>query len=430
MQLFTHIVKQGESLWAISNLYNVNPDDVYELNGLDDLTYLIPGQVLVIPTYDNVYVIKPGDTLWSISKRYDVPIRSIIAANPGINPNYLIPGTSIKIPGESNRYGKADVNAYIEPVNEEVDREIVSEVGKYLTEISPFSYTLKDDGTLERLKDEAVLDESKKYNISPLLTVTNLRGGNFDSDLISRFLNNEEYQENFIKDALSIMKDKNYYGLKLDIERVPTKDRENYNEFLRKVTDVMHKEGYIVSTALAPKTSDTLEGPWYGGHDYKAHGEIVDFVVIMTYEWGWSGGPPMAVAPVNKVKEVLDYAVSRIPPEKILMGMPLYGYDWKLPYERGGEWAKRISPQEALQLAEKYGQSIKYDEESQTPYFNYYDENGIKHEVWFEDGNSTDAKLKLVKDYGLKGVSYWVLGEDYPQNWALLEDRFKINKYK
>jgi len=171
-----------------------------------------------------------------------------------------------------------------------------------------------------------------------------------------------------------------------------------------------------------------MEGPWYGGHDYKAHGEIVDFVVIMTYEWGWSGGPPMAVAPIPEVRKVLDYAVSVIPRNKIMMGMPLYGYNWTLPYVRGGKWAKRVSPQDALLLAQKYGQYIKYDYKSQAPYFNYYDENKKEHVVWFEDARSVDAKFKLVDEYNLRGVSYWVLGLDFPQNWALLDDRFEIVK--
>lgn len=423
-----YVVKPGDSLYSISRKYKVKPEEIYDLNGLDDLKYLIPGQALVIPTNDIIYTIKPGDNFWSISRKFNVDLNSLLRANPGVNPNMLYPGLEILIPGKERKYGSIDVNAYIEPVNDEVDKKNVDDVGEYLTFISPFSYQLREDGSLVPINDEAILSQSKKYNISPLLTVTNTKGGEFDSELISNFLKNPTAQDKFIDDVLKIMKDKGYYGLKLDIEKVPTEDRELYNDFLRKVTESLHKENYIVSTALAPKTSDTMEGPWYGGHDYKAHGEIVDFVVIMTYEWGWSGGPPMAVAPVNEVKKVLDYAVSVIPRDKILMGMPLYGYNWTLPYEKGGKWAKRLSPQEALQLAEKYGQYIKYDNKSQAPFYYYYDEDGKQHVVWFEDARSADAKFKIVDDYKLKGVSYWVLGLDFPQNWALLDDRFKINK--
>lgn len=423
-----YVVKPGDSLYSIARKYRVNPNKIYDINKLEDFKYLVPGQALVIPTNDILYVVKPGDSLWSISKKFNVPIQSIINNNPLINPTMIYPGEEILIPGKDKRYGNIEVNAYIEPIGSEAEMKIINDVGEYLTFISPFSYQLREDGNLIPMKDESILKYSKAKNVKSLLTVTNTKGGAFDSELIDKFLKNEDSINKFIENTLRIMKEKGYYGLKLDIERIPTEDRELYNNFLRKVTNKLHQENYIVSTALAPKTSGSMEGPWYGGHDYKAHGEIVDFVVLMTYEWGWSGGPPMAVAPVPQVRKVLDYAVSVIPRKKILMGMPLYGYDWTLPYVRGGKWAKRLSPQDAIKLAIKHGQNIRYDYKSLAPFYYYYDNNGTKHVVWFEDARSVDAKLKLINEYSLRGNSYWVLGLDFPQNWALLDDRFNIKK--
>lgn len=110
------------------------------------------------------------------------------------------------------------------------------------------------------------------------------------------------------------------------------------------------------------------------------------------------------------------------------MGIPLYGYDWTLPYVPGGRWAKSISPQDAIQLAVRYKQSIRYDPISQAPFFHYTDENGARHEVWFEDARSIQAKFNLVKELGLRGFFYWVLGRDFPQNWLLIEENFNVNK--
>ncbi|WP_278279643.1 glycosyl hydrolase family 18 protein [Clostridium sp. DMHC 10] len=183
-----------------------------------------------------------------------------------------------------------------------------------------------------------------------------------------------------------------------------------------------------MATALAPKTYDVTTGAWHGAHDYRAHGEIVDFVIIMTYEWGWSGGPPMAVAPINEVRKVINYAVSVIPPKKIMMGMPLYGYDWTLPYMPGGEFAESIGNQEAILRAGRYGAQIKYDEKSQSPYYNYTDRAGRQHVVWFEDARSVEEKYKLVSEYGLRGVSYWVLAQPFPQNFKVLDNMFNIEK--
>jgi spore germination protein len=136
----------------------------------------------------------------------------------------------------------------------------------------------------------------------------------------------------------------------------------------------------------------------------------------------------MAVAPINQVRKVLDYAVSVIPPKKIMMGMPLYGYDWKLPFVQGGPFARRVSPQDAITLAARYGSNIEYDRQAQSPFFNYFDESGTRHVVWFEDARSVQVKFLTVVEYGLRGVSYWVLGESFPQNWQVLDNMFNIVK--
>src|SRR5690625_3753294 len=158
-------------------------------------------------------------------------------------------------------------------------------------------------------------------------------------------------------------------------------------------------------------------GLLYEAHDYPAQGEIVDFLVLMTYEWGYSAGPPLPVSPINEVERVLQYAISVIPPEKILMGQNLYGYDWTLPFVQGESFARAISPQQAIALARQYGATIEYDETAQAPFFNYFDEEGREHIVWFEDARSIQAKFDLIRRLGLQGIAYWKLGLSFPQNW-------------
>ena len=131
---------------------------------------------------------------------------------------------------------------------------------------------------------------------------------------------------------------------------------------------------------------------------------------------------------IDLVRDVVEYAVSVIPRNKIMMGVPLYGYDWILPYMPGGPWARRVSPQGAIILAARYGVAIQYDTKTQSPFFNYTDAQGVAHVVWFEDARSVQAKYLLVNEYGLRGVSYWVLGQPFPQNWYVLDDMFELVK--
>jgi len=124
---------------------------------------------------------------------------------------------------------------------------------------------------------------------------------------------------------------------------------------------------------------------------------------------------------------VLDFAVTQIPPSKIFMGIPNYGYDWPLPFVAGETEAKTISNTEAVEIAVRYGAEIQFSEESQAPFFFYSDENGIRHEVWFEDARSIRSKLALVPEYGILGASYWNILNFFPQNWAVLNLLYDID---
>ena len=147
----------------------------------------------------------------------------------------------------------------------------------------------------------------------------------------------------------------------------------------------------------------------------------------MTYDWGYVFGPPMAVAPVSEIQQVLNFAVSAIPPQKILMGSPLYGHDWQLPY-RIGQRARTLSHPDAVSLAREMGAIIEFDQQAMAPYFNYYDTEGNERIVWFEDARSILAKFKLIDRYNLKGIAYWQLALNFPQNWLILNYQFNIKK--
>lgn len=422
-----YVVKSGDNLWSIARRFGVTPNDIEFANKITPSQVLVIGQTLIIPSKEKQYTIKSGDSIWSISKKFGVSADSILGLNNIANSQAMAPGLVIRIPGKSKNYGYAEVNGFIQPSNPEKERAVLGESIKYLTYITPFSHHVNADGSLTPLDDAVMLQAAKINNTAPMLSITNIAGDNFDTTLISNILNSSELQQTLINNILSLIKSKGYYGVIVDFERIPPADREKYNNFLRKLVSRLHPQ-YLVATALAPKTYDIKTGSWHGAHDYRAHGQIVDFVIIMTYEWGWSGGPPMAVAPLNEVRKVISYGVSVIPPKKIMMGIPLYGYDWTLPYTPKGEFAEAIGNQAAIDRAAKYKTVIKYDEKSESPYYKYYDENGKEHVVWFEDARSVEAKYKLASEYGLRGVSYWSLAQPFPQNWQVLDNMFKITK--
>ena len=137
--------------------------------------------------------------------------------------------------------------------------------------------------------------------------------------------------------------------------------------------------------------------------------------------------PLKAVSPIGPVRDVLEYALTEMPASKIMMGQNLYGYDWTLPFVQG-TIAKAVSPQQAIQLAAENNVAIQYDTEAQAPFFKYTDNEGKQHEVWFEDARSIQAKFDLIKELGIRGMSYWKLGLSFPQNWLLITENFNVVK--
>ena len=203
-------------------------------------------------------------------------------------------------------------------------------------------------------------------------------------------------------------------------------DAQAYAQFISRLREALSPHNIPVLVALTAKTSRDQPGSLYEGHDYRLLAQAADYVLLMTYEWGYTYGPPMAVAPLPNVRAVLDYAVTAIPPEKILLGIPNYGYDWPLPFLQGTTRAQSISNEQAIQLAITHNIAIQYDETAQSPYFHYTDAGGTIHEVWFEDARSLSAKLRLIAEYGFLGAGFWNLMRPSPQTWQVASSLYDI----
>lgn len=422
--MLIYTVKPGDTLAGISRRYGLSPLRIAADNGLSDMSRLVPGQNLLINVDSVRYILDEGQTLFSISQEYGVPLDELIKANPGLNPLNLRPGDTVMIPvARREKRRPILVNGYAYP---SINTNSLNCVLPFLTFLSPFSYKLTPTAELVTPDDSDLIFRAQRSAVMPIMVVTNIFDEGFSTEVLSVILASEELQERLIGNILSELTGKNYYGVNMDIEYIAPDDRERYNAFLERLTERLHNEGFIVMSALAPKISADQPGVLYEAHDYAEQGRIVDYVIIMTYEWGYTYGPPLAVSPINEVRRVLDYAVTEIPPEKILMGMPNYGYDWTLPFMRGTP-AQSVSLTQAVDLALRYGVEIQFDEQAQTPYF-YYTDNGTQHVVWFDDPRSIDSKLQLIDDYKLAGASWWTVNRCYVPNWLVLQNMYETVK--
>lgn len=373
-------------------------------------------------------MVRQGDNVDAIASAYNISVDTLIDDNQLIYPYQLAVGQALLIAnGQSEKSREIRSNGYAYPF---ISSWVLDNTLPYLSELSVFSYGFTPEGELvpPMIDDVWMVNRALQYGTLPILTLTPFgEDGNFNNNLISAIVRNPESRDILIENLLTVMGEKSYGGLDIDFEYIKAEDRDFFTEFVRVCTERMHTAGFQVSVALAPKTSAEQTGLLYEGKDYKALGEIADHVLVMTYEWRYTYGPPMAVAPLNMVRRVLKYAVTEIPPEKISMGIPNYGYDWPLPYERGVTRARTIGNVEAVRIAIEQGAEIMFDEIAQSPYFNY-ELDGVMHEVWFEDVRSLLQKFNLIKEFGLRGPGYWQVMRFFRANWLLLEDNFYIAK--
>ncbi len=411
-------VKSGETPFSLANRYGVTPEQIIADNGISDET-LIVGQSLIIRIPDSIFTADTDTYVSEISQKTGVTEKTIFSNNYYLGGKNFVPKGSRVILSYAD---KPDISLILGGYAYDfIGISKLDEVINYLSLIMPFTYGFTPDAELIIPSDIVIINKAKSVGVTPILHLSTLTAdGNFDSNLPSYIFQNPSLKAKLIDNLLSEVSSKEYGGIDVDFEYLRETDKDNYVAFTKALAEKLHEIGKILIIALPPKTSNNQEGLLFEGIDYGLLGENADYVLIMAYEYGYRFGPPLAIAPVNMVKKVLDYAVSGIPANKILLGISNYGYDWTLPYIRGESDAPSISTVEALEIAKHYGAEIRFDEAAMAPFFNYTDVSGNIHEVWYEDARSFEAKVELIKNYNLAGGLIWEISRDNPQGFVTL----------
>jgi spore germination protein len=380
-----------------------------------------------------IYVIQPGDTLFTIARRFGVPLADLLSLNQIPNPGQLVVGQAILIPVppvEPLPKQTIETMGYFQSTDlNGLDRSL-AEIGQYITYGALFQFPVAADGTIS-VPDttEKALIIFRRYNVRPLLALTNWGATGFESGLARSIIGNETVKFRTIANLLDLIQRFGFDGVNVDFENMYPEDRTLYTNFIRDLGTYLGPE-YLLTLAAPAKFSDNPTRPWVGAFDYAALGALADFIFLMTYEWHWIAGPPGPISPVPLIRQALTYATSQIPASKLLQGAPFYGYNWPLPNSPENP-AVPVDLVFVYGLAFRNNAAINYDPEAQSPWFTYTDTEGVGHEVWFEDSRSMTAKYKVTREFNLRGVGWWsYINEPYgfPQNWPIMEERFHVVK--
>lgn len=290
---------------------------------------------------------------------------------------------------------------------------------QFLDSIATFNYLTDGQGNLTGQPISKGVNLAKSKDVTSLMLVHNF-SGSFDANIAHSVLSVEQNRKNLEHNILSLIKENGFDGVNIDLEGVPPGDRANYNALLVELKELFRPYGYLLTVSIPAKTADNPYNQWNGAYDYRTVGKTAGLITLMTYDEHWSGGEPGPVASLPWVQQVLDYAVQTIPKERILMGIPAYGYDWSAAGTRTVLW------NEADALVARYG-GAKWDDCYSSPYLVYYDEMGNRHEVWYENKFSLRLKLDLVNSYNIAGIAIWRLGFEDAAFWQTVSWKFSSN---
>jgi spore germination protein YaaH len=231
-----------------------------------------------------------------------------------------------------------------------------------------------------------------------------------DGDIADAMLLDATKRTAFADSAVQLVLETNADGILIDLEDLANHTGAALTSLMKDIYERLSPKGKLVMISVMSKTSRTAE-PWYKEYNYQDLAKYADYIQIMSYDFSYSTSAPGPIAPLDWVNRVMAYAVTEIPSEKILMGVPYYGRAWK---KSGNAWvSKSMGWAVATQTAARYGAAINRTTNPADavgiPTFQYVDSAGAHWTVYYDDRKSWEGKLNLVDHYNLGGVGGWAM---------------------
>ena len=318
-----------------------------------------------------------------------------------------------------------------------VDRESSFESFKQniekITIVSPSSYSVDEDGILWGFVDQRVINLAKEHNVGVMPLIVN---PGFNQKTLHDLLTDSIARKRAISSMVGICQQSHFIGIQFDFENLSITDRDAYTRFYREAAEALHQGGYLISVAVVHRPEE-LPGPtryfkwlfknWRGGYDIKALADIGDFISVMTYSQHTRRTTPGPNAGIPWVRQVIEYFLSEVPAEKLSLGIPFGSQHWYTAQDdekyflNARAWSDNVDYTRARGLIERNNATLTWNEQQQVNY-TFFDNGGLFEYIFLEDARSFQAKLDLMKKYKLRGFSAWVLGEEDPKIWEVLEN--------
>lgn len=288
---------------------------------------------------------------------------------------------------------------------------------KSIDTFAPQNYQVDKNGHLIGTIKPDLLAFAKKNKIKVMPLLTN---GAFSTSTCESFLNDPARQEILINNLILEAKDFGYIGWQIDFEQMELAYRNKFSEFIERAYTVFQKNNLKLSVAVIAQVSENPEdypkNLWQriiGVYDYARLAKSTDFISLMSYDDPNSQGP---VAGYDWLNKVIDFSLTKIPKEKISLGLAFYYWQWRhVDGKRVG-----IGGNEGIQnVLNKYKVNFSFDEDEQAPYFDFW-KGGVGYRIWYENAKSIKQKIALIKEHGLYGFSAWALGLELSSVYSVM----------
>jgi spore germination protein len=427
--MIIHVVQPGETLNSISDYYKIPVDRLILENGITNPGNLAIGQTIVIVQPEVLYTVQAGDSLESIAAQHNVTPMELLRNNPYLSDReYLYADETIVISYQTDKTRTIATSGYIFPY---IDESVLIKTLPFLTYLNIFNYRATIEGEIISSADETELIQlAKTYGVAPMMFVSAIsEEGIVSSEVTNEIINNPAVRERLFDNALQTLEMKGYYGINIQLEGITPDNLDGIAKYIKEYAERFHSEGYRIVITITPIMNIDTPRVHFEKIDYFKLSESVDGIAFTSHDWARSYSYPSAIFPVNALRELLDYAVSIIPSELILLGITTLGYDWTLPYVPGATEATVLTNVNSVQIAAENGIPIQFNEAAQSPFFFYVDVNGIMHIVWFKDARSFNTRAMLVEEYSLQGLSFWTVMIFDAQMWFVINTQYYIQKF-
>lgn len=300
---------------------------------------------------------------------------------------------------------------------------------KLLDEVAFFWYTFDSSGKVipNGNVDLNTMRTAQKNGSKTYALVHNMNtSGNvgFDANLAHRMLSNPTARTKFVANLVNLTTKDGWDGISVDIEKAPPGDRDKFSSFVAELGKALKAKDKVLNISIPAKYIDYPSDLWSGAYDYAAIGKSADQVILMTYDEHGLGTTQGPIASQGWVDRVINYATGKIKKEKIVMGLPVYSFDWGSNKPLMPDY---LSYSQTVARAKQHGVEILTDPSAKVPQF-VYTANGVRHEVFFENIASLRTKMDYALKNKLHGVAIWRLGMEDPSIWNSLIKTYGTNK--